>query len=187
MGEIDEGLERAERTRPIPVQLSARVRFLWEKVAKNDTTALAEAAGISVRTAQRWAKALKEGKAPVMTTANEKKVEQLVRAKWQPRVKQRVRRDAETNGFMLHISGTFGYSAAAGSTDDPRPRTITQKMPGTVAQRLYAARDAGATQAQQEQILADALRDEYFKDGGRRARGLDVELNDISWMDLEGF
>ncbi|WP_051712116.1 hypothetical protein [Streptomyces sp. NRRL S-350] len=58
-------------------------------------------------------------------------------------------------------------------------------MPGSLAQRLYEARDAGASQARQEAILAEALGDEYFKDGGRRARGLDVELNDVAWMDLE--
>ncbi|WP_033821925.1 hypothetical protein [Kitasatospora sp. MBT63] len=58
-------------------------------------------------------------------------------------------------------------------------------MPGDVARRLYEARDAGATQAQQEKLLAEALRDHYFKDGDRRATGLDVELNDIAWMDLE--
>ncbi|MFD8785025.1 DciA family protein [Kitasatospora sp. NPDC059599] len=69
--------------------------------------------------------------------------------------------------------------------DDPRERMITQKMPGTVAQRLYAARDAGAPRAQQEAILAQALGEHYFKDGGRRATGLDVELNDIAWMDVE--
>ncbi|MFJ1933410.1 hypothetical protein ACIOGZ_12245 [Kitasatospora sp. NPDC088160] len=77
------------------------------------------------------------------------------------------------------------YSAAGDSTDDPRPRIITQKMPGDVARRLYEARDAGATQAQQEAILAEALGEHYFKDGGRRARGLDVELNDVAWMDVE--
>jgi hypothetical protein len=98
-----------------------------------------------------------------------------------------VRRDAEQRGFTLHIQATFGHSAAGGSTDDPRPRMISQKMPGDVARRLYAARDAGATQAQQEAILAEALRDEYFKDGGRRARGLDVELDDVAWMDVEGW
>ncbi|MFE7532144.1 hypothetical protein ACFU7Y_41570 [Kitasatospora sp. NPDC057542] len=59
-------------------------------------------------------------------------------------------------------------------------------MPGDVARRLYAARDAGATQAQQEAILAEALREHYFQDRGHRARGLDVELNDVAWMDLEG-
>ncbi|MFE2413463.1 telomere-protecting terminal protein Tpg [Kitasatospora sp. NPDC059408] len=189
--EIDEGLERAERTRPIPVHLNTRVKFLWEKVARNDTKRLAQAAGVSVRTAQRWAHALAavaagevSGDIP-MTKANAAKVERAVRAAWQPRVRKRVRRDAEQRGFMLHIQATFGFSAAGGSTDDPRPRMITQKMPGPVAQRLYAARDAGAGQDEQERILAEGLREHYFKDNGHRARGLDVELNDIAWMDVE--
>ncbi|MFD8754417.1 telomere-protecting terminal protein Tpg [Kitasatospora sp. NPDC059577] len=144
-----------------------------------------------MRTAQRWAHALKAvaegeltGDIP-MTKANAARVERAVRAAWQPRVRQRVRRDAERNGFMLQVQATFGYSAAGGSTDDPRERMITQKMPGAVAQRLYAARDAGAPRAQQEAILAQALGEHYFKDGGRRATGLDVELNDIAWMDVE--
>ncbi|MET9398805.1 helix-turn-helix transcriptional regulator [Kitasatospora sp. NPDC002965] len=180
MGEIDEGLERAERTRPIPQSLSARMRFLL-KGTKGSTKALAAELGVSQRTVQRW---LKGQGTPKPAAA--KKVEERVRAKWQPKVKQRVRNAAETNGFMLHISGTFGFNSAVGSTDDPRPRTITQKMPGDVALRLYEARDAGAGQAEQERILAEGLREHYFKDGGHRARNLDVELNDISWMDLEG-
>ncbi|MFJ8443981.1 telomere-protecting terminal protein Tpg [Kitasatospora griseola] len=177
--EIDEGLERAERTRPLPQSVPARMRFLL-KGAKGSTRQLARDLGVSQRTVQRWLK----GQA-VPKPAAAKKVEEQVRAKWQPKVKQRVRNAAETNGFMLHISGTFGYSSAAGSTDDPRPRTITQKMPGSVAQKLYAAREAGAGQAEQERILAEGLREHYFKDNGRRASGLDVELNDIAWMDLE--
>ncbi|MFC8450248.1 telomere-protecting terminal protein Tpg [Kitasatospora sp. NPDC057223] len=145
------------------------------------TKALAAELSVSQRTVQRW---LKGQGAPKPAAA--KKVEQQVRAKWQPTVKQRVHREAEKRGFMLHMSGTFGYSSAAGSTDDPRPRTITQKMPGSVAHRLYAARDAKAGQAEQERILAEGLREHYFKDNGHRAAGLDVELNDISWMDVEG-
>ncbi|MFF2549064.1 telomere-protecting terminal protein Tpg [Kitasatospora sp. NPDC058063] len=179
MGEIDEGLERAERTRPIPQSTAARMRFLL-KGAKGSTRKLAQDLGVSQRTVQRW---LKGQGTPKPAAA--KAIETKVRASWQPRVKQRVRRDAEKNGFVLHIQAAFGYSSAAGSTDDPRQRTITQKMPGAVAQRLYAARDAGAGQAEQERILAEGLREEYFKDGGRRARGLDVELNDIAWMDVE--
>jgi hypothetical protein len=61
-----------------------------------------------------------------------------------------------------------------------------REAPGSVAQRLYAARDAGAGQAEQERILAEGLREHYFKDNGHRASGLDVELNDIAWMDVEG-
>ncbi|MFF2951500.1 telomere-protecting terminal protein Tpg [Kitasatospora sp. NPDC057965] len=163
MGEIDEDPERAERTRPIPVHLNTRVKFLREKVAKEETARLALAAGVSVRTTKRWVHALKaaaggelKGDIP-MAKVNVAKVEQAVRVAWQPQVRKRVRRDAEQRGFMLHIQATFGYSAAGGSTDDPRPRMITQKMPGSVARRLYEARDAGATQAQQEQILAEAL------------------------------
>ncbi|MGW4894744.1 telomere-protecting terminal protein Tpg [Kitasatospora sp. NPDC004240] len=180
MGEIDEGLERAERTRPIPQSVPARMRFLL-KGTKGSTKKLAQDLGVSQRTVQRW---LKGQGTPKPAAA--KAIETKVRATWQPGVRKRVRRDAQKNGFMLHIQATFGYSAAGGSTDDPRPRTITQKMPGSVAQRLYEARDAGATQTQQEKILAGALRDHYFKDGGTRATGLDVELNDIAWMDVEG-
>ncbi|MFF2748384.1 telomere-protecting terminal protein Tpg [Kitasatospora sp. NPDC058048] len=144
------------------------------------TRKLAQDLGVSQRTVQRW---LKGQGAPKPAAA--KAIEQKVRAGWQPRVKQRVRRDAENNGFMLHIQATFGYSAAGGSTDDPRERMITQKMPDAVAQRLYEARDAGASQAEQERILAEGLREHYFKDNGHRARGLDVELNDVAWMDVE--
>lgn len=86
---------------------------------------------------------------------------------------------------MLHVQATFGYTSATGSTGDPRERIITQKMPGEVAQALYAARAAGATRTEQERILADALQEHYFKDGGRRARGLSTELNDLAWMDVE--
>ncbi|MFI6155149.1 telomere-protecting terminal protein Tpg [Kitasatospora sp. NPDC051170] len=179
MGEIDEGLERAERTKPIPQSVPARVRFLL-KGTKGSTRRLAADLGVSQRTVQRWLKGQGNPR-----PAAAKAIEAKVRTAWQPRVKRRVRRDAEKNGFMLHIQATFGYSAAGGTTDDPRERVITQKMPGPVAQRLYEARDAGAGQAEQERILAEALREEYFKDGGRRARGLDVELNDIAWMDVE--
>ncbi|MFD5922702.1 hypothetical protein ACFVYP_39265 [Kitasatospora sp. NPDC058201] len=54
------------------------------------------------------------------------------------------------------------------------------------ARQLYKARDAGADQAEQERILAEGLREHYFKDGGHRARNVDVELNEISWMHLGG-
>ncbi|MEU9048489.1 MULTISPECIES: hypothetical protein [unclassified Kitasatospora] len=100
-------------------------------------------------------------------------------------MKQRVRRDAEKNGFTLHISGTFGFDAGPNSTDDPRERLLENlRMPGSIAQTLYAASDRGATQAEQEEILADGLRDHYFRAGGGR-RAPKVALNSLNWMDLE--
>ncbi|GLW75008.1 hypothetical protein Kpho02_73050 [Kitasatospora phosalacinea] len=179
MGEIDEGLERAERTRPIPQSVPARLRHLL-RGAKGSTKQLAAELGVSQRTVQRW---LKGGSSPRPAAAAD--IEARVRASWQPRVRARVRREAETAGFMLHIQARFGYTAAGGSTDDPRERLITQHMPGEVARRLYAARDAGASESTQQRILADGLREQYFQDRGRRADGLDVVLEDIGWMDLD--
>ncbi|MFD9124110.1 telomere-protecting terminal protein Tpg [Kitasatospora sp. NPDC059571] len=179
MGEIDEGLERASRTRAIPQSTAARVRFLVRS-AKGSTRAVAEELGVSQRTVQRW---LKGASAPKPEAVG--RIEQQVRAKWQPRVRQRTRRAAERDGFVLHVQAQFGYSSAVGSSDDPRMRTITQRMPGEVARRLYAARDAGAGTREQEQVLADALQEHYFKDGGRRASGLTTEINGMNWADFE--
>ncbi|SDT83459.1 Homeodomain-like domain-containing protein [Streptomyces sp. TLI_053] len=179
MGEIDEGLERAERTRPIPQSVQARMRFLL-KGANGSTKKLAQDLGVSQRTVQRW---LKGQGTPKPAAA--KAIEQKVRATWQPRVKDRVRKAAESNGFTLHISGTFGFDAGPNSTDDPRDRFLQNlRMPGSVAQALYAARDRGATQNEQEEILADGLRDHYFGTGGGR-RAPKVALNSLNWMDLE--
>ncbi|MFB7667124.1 hypothetical protein ACFC1R_24805 [Kitasatospora sp. NPDC056138] len=58
-------------------------------------------------------------------------------------------------------------------------------LPGDVARRLYEAIDAEASQAEQEAILADALGEHYFRHNGTRARGLDAEVNDVEWIDIE--
>ncbi|MGW4694061.1 telomere-protecting terminal protein Tpg [Kitasatospora cineracea] len=179
MGEIDEGLERAERTRPIPHTVPARVRHLV-RTAKGSTRAVADELGVSQRTVQRW---LKGSISPKPDAA--RRIEERVRATWQPRVRARVRRRAEEQGFMLHIQARFGYSAAGGSTDDPRERLITQHLPGSVARELYAARDAGAAESEQQRILAGALQEHYFKDRGRRAESLTAEINDLGWLELE--
>ncbi|MFE9426994.1 telomere-protecting terminal protein Tpg [Kitasatospora sp. NPDC006697] len=190
MGEIDESLERVERTRPLPVHFNTRLKFLWEKVAKEDTAKLAEAVGVSVRTAQRWVHALRAvaagevtGDVP-MSKANAAKVEQAVRRRWQPGVRRRTRRRAETQGLTVTLNAYLGFDAAGRSTDEPRLRTITQRMPGEVARRLYQAHDAGRTQAEQERILAEAFQEHYFKQGGR-AQGLQVVIRDLGWMDVE--
>ncbi|WP_282206819.1 telomere-protecting terminal protein Tpg [Kitasatospora fiedleri] len=109
---IDEGLERAERTRPLPQSTAAQVRFLL-KGAKS-TKALAAELGVSQRTVQRWLKGQGNPK-----PAAAKAIETKVRTKWQPKVKERVRKAAEANGFTLHLSATFGYTAAGAAPTTP--------------------------------------------------------------------
>lgn len=53
LGEINEGLERALRTRPLPVSVSARLSFLL-RAKKGSTKRLAADLGVSQRTVQRW-------------------------------------------------------------------------------------------------------------------------------------
>ncbi|WP_263108316.1 helix-turn-helix domain-containing protein, partial [Kitasatospora sp. DSM 101779] len=83
MGEIDDGLERAMRTRPIPKSVPARVRFLV-KAAKGSTAAVAVQLGVSQRTVQRWLKGTATPK-PAAARA----IADAVRAAWQPRVQRR--------------------------------------------------------------------------------------------------
>jgi hypothetical protein len=70
-------------------------------------------------------------------------IEDVIRARWQPRIRERLRRQAEARGISVHTRARFGFASAAGSSDDPRRRLITQRLSGAVARELFAARDAG--------------------------------------------
>lgn len=59
-------------------------------------------------------------------------------------------------------------------------------LPPEYAQRLFNARDAGASDQQMRGIIAEGFKEIYFQDGGGRATGLsDVEINDIDYLDLD--
>lgn len=59
-------------------------------------------------------------------------------------------------------------------------------LPPAYAQRLFDARDAGASDQQMHGIIAEGFKDVYFQDGGGRAMGLsDVTINDIDYLDLD--
>ncbi|MFF4427468.1 telomere-protecting terminal protein Tpg [Streptomyces sp. NPDC001549] len=182
MGEIADGLERALRTRPVPAGVDAGLKFLL-KVEKGSARHLAVLLGVSQRTVQRWVTAKPGGRrrpGPVHARV----IEEAVRARWQPRVRARLRAGAEAGGFVFHTRARFGYTSSAGSSDDPRLRLITQPLSGAVARELFAAGDAGAGEQQQMVILARALEHAYFRDRGRRAHGLQVSFSDLEFADF---
>ncbi|MGA5699625.1 telomere-protecting terminal protein Tpg [Peterkaempfera bronchialis] len=178
MGEIDQGMERALYTKPIPRSDAARLRFLLRQ-EKGSTRALAARLGVSQRAVQHW---LKGDRHPRPDAGA--RIEAEVRRSWQPRVRRRLRRQAEAAGMVIHARAQFGFTAAPGSTDDPRLRLITQHIPADTAAALFAARDAGAPEARQAGIIAEGLQEAYFKDGGRRAPGLLVEFTGIDFIDF---
>ncbi|TQE31960.1 hypothetical protein Sipo8835_21405 [Streptomyces ipomoeae] len=182
VGQIEQGLERALRTRPVPSSTKARLRFLLA-AHRGSTRRVATVLGVSQRTVQRWVTKKPGARRPPGPTQI-RAIEEAVLARWQPRVRARLRAQAEAEGFVFHTRARFGFAAAAGSSDDPRVRWITQDLPGEVARELFAARDAGAGEQQQTAILARALGHAYFRDGGRRAHGLHIAFSDVEFADF---
>ncbi|CAM5618608.1 hypothetical protein SHIRM173S_09368 [Streptomyces hirsutus] len=81
----------------------------------------------------------------------------------------------------------FGFTAAPGTTDDARIRHLTLALPPHHAARLFDAQDtgAGASEQQLRGIAAEGLGEVYFRDGGRRAHGLEVEFTDVEHLEFD--
>ncbi|MGW7328361.1 telomere-protecting terminal protein Tpg [Streptomyces sp. NPDC054840] len=181
MGDIDDALDRADRegfTREPPKTLKGQINFLVRQL--KSTKAVAEALGVSQRSVERYRKG--DRKTPPKAVAD--RIDTAVRARWQPVVRGRRRKEAATStGITVETRARFGYTAPVGSTDDGRMRRLTVHLPPTYAQRLFDARAAGASDQQMRQIVAEGLQEIYFKDGGTRAQGLEVEFTDIDYFD----
>ncbi|GAA2417814.1 hypothetical protein GCM10010388_00630 [Streptomyces mauvecolor] len=109
-----------------------------------------------------------------------------VRRRWQPRVRVRAQKQAATSGgIVIETRARFGFTAAAGSTDDGRIRRITQHLPATYAAQLLTAQAIGASEQQLQDIAAEGIQETYFKDHGRRAQGLAVDFTDVDYVELD--
>ncbi|MFE4540266.1 telomere-protecting terminal protein Tpg [Streptomyces scopuliridis] len=183
MGEIEEAIERADReafTREPPKTLQGRINFLMKQL--KTTRAVAQELGVSQRSVERYRKG--ERKHPPKDIAA--KIDDAVRSRWQPQVRKRRRKQAAATGITVETRARFGYTAPVGTTDDGRFRRLTVRLPATYAQRLFDARDTGASDQQMRGIIAEGFKEVYFQDGGGRAMGLsDVEINDIDYLDLD--
>ncbi|MEU7729411.1 XRE family transcriptional regulator [Streptomyces sp. NPDC040724] len=182
MGDIDAALERADReafTRQPPKGLKARINFLMGRL--KTTRAVAAELGVSQRSVERYRTG--ERKSPPKEITD--RIDAAVRARWQPRVRGRRRRQAATaTGITVETRARFGYTAPIGTTDDGRMRRLTVHLPPAYAQRLFEARQRGAGDRELRAIVAEGLQEIYFKDGGTRADQLEVELTDIDYIDV---
>ncbi|MFB7969562.1 telomere-protecting terminal protein Tpg [Streptomyces rubiginosohelvolus] len=184
MGEIEDAIERADReafTREPPKTLTAQIGYLLRQMGS--AKAVARELGVTADSVNRYRRgARKHPRADVAA-----KIDDAVRTRWQPQVrKRRQRQAATTGGITVETRARFGYTAPIGTTDDGRFRRLTVHLPAPYAQRLFDARNAGASEREMRGIVADGLKDVYFQDGGSRATGLsDVEINDIDYLDLD--
>ncbi|MFJ9689291.1 telomere-protecting terminal protein Tpg [Streptomyces bacillaris] len=183
MGEIDDAIERADQesfTRQPPKTLKGQIRFLLKQFGS--AKAVAQELGVTADSVNRYRRgARKHPRADIAS-----KIDDAVKARWQPLVrKRRQKQAAATGGITVETRARFGYTAPVGTTDDGRFRRLTVHLPPTYAQRLFNARNTGASDQQMRQIIAEGFKEIYFQDGGNRATGLsDITLNDIDYLDL---
>lgn len=183
MGTIGDSLQRAAQatfTRKPPVTTQARTAYLVKQL--KGTQPVADLLGVSQRSVERYLQGTR--KHPPKPVAE--RLDNAVKARWQPLVRKRAaRKAADSGGITIETRAQFGYIAAPGTSDDGRLRRLTEHLPHTYAGRLFAAQDAGASEEELQDILAEGLQEVYFKDGGRRADGLLVRFNNIDYLDVD--
>ncbi|MFF7051824.1 telomere-protecting terminal protein Tpg [Streptomyces griseorubiginosus] len=182
-GEIDDAIERADReafTRQPPKTLKGQIGYLIRQLGS--AKAVAQEIGVTADSVNRYRRGARKHARPDVAA----KIDDAVRQRWQPQVrKRRQKQAATTRGITVGTRARFGYTAPVGTTDDGRFRRLTVHLPPHYAQRLFDARNTGASDQQMRQIIAEGLKETYFQDNGNRAPGLsDVTLNDIDYLDL---
>lgn len=184
--EVRNAIERAIGTsyftQPIPQSVGARARYLLKREGGSVARAAART-GVSPTTFRRWA-ASRDLKQRI-TPAAAGRLRTQVEAEWQPGLRaRRIKQLAAAGGVTVDARAQFGFSAPIGTTDDPRERRITQRLPSD-GQTLLDAYQAGVPEQGLRDIIAAGLQDQYFQDAGSRAQGLQVEFTGIQYIDLE--
>lgn len=178
---INEAVDRAGEevfTRQPPKTLKGRINFLLGKL--KTTKAVARELGVTQRSVERY----RTGERKHPPKAITDRIEAAVRARWQPKVRDRRRQQAATTtGITVEARARFGYTAPIGTTDDGRLRRITVHLPAEYARRLFDAQRGIGAQSPNE-VIAEGLQEMYFKDHGRRADQLEVEFTDIDYIDV---
>ncbi|MFF8731789.1 telomere-protecting terminal protein Tpg [Streptomyces sp. NPDC015171] len=175
---LDRALESAF-TRPIPKSAQAQMKYLVKQL--KGTRPVAELLGVTQRTVERYV----VGKLKRPRQELRDRMEREVKKRWQPQIRARARKKAEsTDGLVVATRARFGFTAAPGTTDDARVRDITQALPPAYADRLFTARERGATEQQLQRIAAEGLAEMYFRASNTRAHGLGVEFTDVQQIEI---
>ncbi|MFD5028826.1 telomere-protecting terminal protein Tpg [Streptomyces sp. NPDC058405] len=184
MSMFGDGLDQAVQkafTRPIPKSAGAQMRYLVTQL--KGTKAVAQMLRVSQRTVERYVKDQIKKPRPALAS----RIEREVKARWQPQIRAKAReKAATTGGIVIDTRARLGYTAPIGSTDQDRIRHLTVALPPHHAARLFDAQDQGANDQQLREIAAEALKEVYFQDGGRRAGSLEeVRFTDVEHLEFD--
>ncbi|MFE7569149.1 telomere-protecting terminal protein Tpg [Streptomyces sp. NPDC057539] len=184
MSMFGDGLDAAVQkafTRPAPKTGPAQMRYLVKQLG--GTKAVAQLLRVSQRTVERYVKdQIKKPRADLAA-----RIEREVKARWQPQIRAKAReKAASTGGIVIDTRARIGYTAPIGTTDEDRLRHLTVALPPRYAARLFDAQERGAGDQQLQQIAAEALKEAYFQDNGRRAGQLEeVRFTDIEHLEFD--
>ncbi|OII64370.1 DNA-binding protein [Streptomyces sp. CC53] len=184
MSLFGDGLDAAVQkafTRPAPKSAGAQMRYLVKQL--KSTKAVAQMLRVSQRTVERYVKDQIKKPRPELAA----RLEREVKKRWQPQIRAKARQKAATTGgIVIDTRARMGYTAPIGSTDEDRVRHLTVALPPQYAARLFEAQEAGATDQQLQQIVAEGLKEVYFQDGGRRAGSLEeVRFTDVQHLEFD--
>ncbi|WP_086737127.1 telomere-protecting terminal protein Tpg [Streptomyces glaucescens] len=184
MSMFGDGLDAAVQkafTRPAPKSAPAQMRYLVKQL--KGTKAVAQMLRISQRTVERYVKDQIKKPRPDLAA----RLETEVKKRWQPQIRAQARQKAATTGgIVIDTRARIGYTAPIGTTDEDRLRHLTVALPPQYAARLFDAQEQGASDQQFQQIAAEALKEVYFQDNGRRAGQLEeVRFTDIEHLEFD--
>ncbi|WP_318219200.1 telomere-protecting terminal protein Tpg [Streptomyces sp. SCL15-6] len=184
MSQFGDGLDAAVQkafTRPTPKSAGAQMRYLVKQL--KGTKAVAQLLRVSQRTVERYVKDQIKKPRPGLAA----RMEREVMRRWQPQIRARAKQKAATtDGIVIDTRARMGYTAPIGSTDQDRIRHLTVALPPQYAARLFDGQEAGAGDARLQEIAAEALKEVYFQDGGRRAGSLEeVRFTDVEHVEFE--
>lgn len=177
---LDSAVQRAF-TRPIPKSAGAQMRYLVRQL--KSTKAVARMLRVSQRTVERYVKDQIKRPRPALAA----RLETEVKKRWQPQIRAKAKeRAATTDGIIIDTRARLGYTAPIGTTDQDRIRHLTVALPPQYAARLFDAHEQGAGDQRLQEITAEALREVYFQDNGRRAGSLEeVRFTDVDHIDFD--
>ncbi|MHB6912722.1 telomere-protecting terminal protein Tpg [Streptomyces sp. DB-54] len=166
-------------TQPTPKSAQAQMKFLRTRT-KGSIKALAERLGLSRSTVHRY-----------LTGASTKPHKRLHEAlthetekQWQPQVRAQARQRAATSGgLVITCRATFGFTAN-GTSDDGRVRDIITAVSPSHAARILDAKERGATDDELQPLLAEAITDSYFREGGTARAGLRADFQDVEHVEI---
>ncbi|MFH9229017.1 telomere-protecting terminal protein Tpg [Streptomyces lydicus] len=181
---VEEALDRADSrhwTRPAPRSTRARLHFLARR-KDGGLPALAAQLGTTECPLHQLVAGRRLSPDDPLHQALEREVIRL----WQPRVRRQAHRTILDNGGMMTVSfrAWFGFTSAAGSTDDPRLRFLTLSLREPYPHNLFVARHREAPEEELNRILGEALAACYFQRKGLPAALEEVTLKEIDYLEF---